>query len=138
MDSGPWQGFPFIYDQQRGLSVIEIGILESATWIVSALAEIPTGALADHYGRRLCLASGALLMGLAVFAVTVPGPALSPMFIVGAILWPTAYTLVNGADIALLYDSMVADGREPNFRGVLGHATAVQQATQGVTSLIGA
>jgi MFS family permease len=133
-----WLPIWVIYYQQRGLSLIEIGILESATWIVLALAEIPTGALADHFGRRLCLASGALLMGLAVFAVTVPGPALSPIFIAGSILWPTAYTLVNGADNALLYDSLVADGRESHFRRVFGQAAAIQQATQGVTSLIGA
>jgi MFS family permease len=133
-----WLPIWVIYYQQRGLSLIEIGILESGTWIVSALAEIPTGALADHYGRRLCLAGGAVLMGVAVFVVTLPGPALSPLFIVGAILWPTAYTFINGADNALLYDSLVADGREPHFRRVLGQATAVQQATQGITGLIGA
>jgi MFS family permease len=133
-----WLPIWIIYYQQRGLSLIEIGLLESATWIVSALAEIPTGALADRYGRRLSLAAGALLMGLSVLGLTMPGPALSPLFIIAAILWPTAFTLINGADNALLYDSLVAAGREPDYRRVLGHATAVQQATQGVTSLIGA
>jgi MFS family permease len=133
-----WLPIWVIYYQQRGLSLVEIGLLESATWVVSALAEIPTGALADHVGRRLCLAIGALLMGLAVFAVTLPGPALSPVFIVGAILWPTAFTFINGADNALLYDSLVAAGRESNYRRVLGQATAVQPATQGITSLAGA
>jgi predicted MFS family arabinose efflux permease len=133
-----WLPIWVIYYQQRGLSLIEIGLLESATWIVSALAEIPTGALADHVGRRPCLALGALLMGLAVFAVTLPGPALSPVFVIGAILWPTAFTFINGAEHALLYDSLVAADRESSYRRVLGQATAVQQATQGVTSLIGA
>src|SRR6185436_953462 len=113
-----WLPIWVIYYQQRGLSLVEIGLLESATWIVSALAEIPTGALADHVGRRPCLFVGALLMGLAVFAVTLPGPALSPVFIIGAIIWPTAFTFINGAEHALLYDSMVAAGREPSYRRV--------------------
>src|SRR5207245_1370200 len=38
-----WLPIWVIYYQQRGLSLIQIGILESATWMVSALAEIPTG-----------------------------------------------------------------------------------------------
>ena len=47
-----WLPIWVIYYQQRGLSLIEIGILESATWIVSALAEMPTGALRPPALRR--------------------------------------------------------------------------------------
>ena len=135
---GFWLPIWVIYYQQRGLNLVEIGLLESATWVFSALVEIPTGALADRFGRRLCLVVGALLMGLSVLAITVPGPALSPWFVTAAILWPASFTLINGADTALLYDSLVAAGREPDYRRVLGWATAVQQATQGLTSLVGA
>jgi len=133
-----WLPIWVIYYQQRGLNLVEIGLLESATWIVSALADIPTGALADRYGRKLCMALGALLSGVSVIVITLPVPPLSPVFLSAAILWPVAFTLINGADTALLYESLHADGRAHDYARTLGTTTAVQQATQGITSLVGA
>ena len=39
--------------QQRGLSLAQIGALDAPFWLVSVLAEVPTGAFADRYGRRI-------------------------------------------------------------------------------------
>jgi sugar phosphate permease len=133
-----WLPIWVIYYQQRGLNLVEIGLLESATWIISAFADIPTGALADRYGRKVCMSAGALLSGVAVIVITLPVPPLSPVFLTAAILWPVAFTLINGADTALLYESLHADGRGHDYARVLGTTTAVQQGTQGITSLVGA
>jgi MFS family permease len=45
---------------------------------------------------------------------------------------------VSGADSALLYDSLKADGREPDAAKQAGRYAAIQQASQGIASVIGA
>ena len=67
---GFWLPIWVIYYQQRGLNLVEIGLLEFGHLGVLGAGRIPTGALADRFGRRLCLALGALLMGVSVLAIT--------------------------------------------------------------------
>jgi MFS family permease len=99
---------PFFRDW-GGLELGEILLLNAWFMFWNSVLEVPTGAVADRFGRRasllLGLATGALGTGLYVSA-----PAL-PVFLVAEVVMAAAYALISGADEALLYDSLLAAGR---------------------------
>lgn len=131
-----WLPVWVIFLQNRGMTLSQIGVLDAIGWVVMASAEVPTGAVADTYGRKTSLFLGAVLFAVAMFAVTTR--VLSPVFVLGYLLWGTSTTFISGADMALLYDSLKADGRAEEHPKVAGRYLAVLQASQAVASLGGA
>src|SRR5687768_15066431 len=53
-----------IFLRDRGYSLTEIGLSESAFHLAPVLLEIPSGSFADLVGRRWSMATGALLVAL--------------------------------------------------------------------------
>jgi MFS family permease len=68
--------------------------------------EIPTGVVADKFGRKISVAIGCLLFGadMLVFGLV----RNYPILFVGEFLGAIGMTLMSGAEQALLYDSLVA------------------------------
>jgi len=130
-----WMPIWVVYLQRRGLALAQIGALDAVGWVLQSAAELPTGAVADVYGRKASLALGALLLAFAMFAVQ--AELLSPLFLLGYMLWGLSHTLANGADMALLYDSLKADGREGEYARRVGQHTAVMRASQALAALAG-
>src|SRR5947207_15770303 len=46
----------------RGLGIVEFALLNTIYCVIVIATEVPTGALADHYGRRAAMMAGALAM----------------------------------------------------------------------------
>lgn len=106
----------------RGLSQVEYGLLQGLYYLVAVAAEVPTGVLADRFGRKAILALGAAINGLGCFVF-----ALSHdfgTFALGEILFGLGTAFVSGADSALLYDSLAAERREAEFPRAAGAAEA--------------
>jgi len=100
---------PF-YREWGGLSFTKILLIQAWYMAWSFLLEVPTGAVADRFGRRVSVS----LAGVVV-AVAAPVYALIPrlpVFLAGEVLFATAMALMSGADEALVYDSLKALGRE--------------------------
>lgn len=131
-----WLPIWVVFLQTRGMTLTQIGLIDSFGWVAGAAAEVPTGAVADRYGRKISIILGAVLYAIAMFAVT--AKVLSPIFLVGWLLWPASWTFFSGADTAFLYDSLRADGREDRFQKVSGTYMAILQGSQGLASLVGA
>ena len=131
-----WVPIWVVFLQGRGVSLSQIGLLEAGAWLIAAALEVPTGAIADRWGRKAAIALGAGLYSTAMFLVLTE--VLSPLFLVGYALWNSSFSFVSGADAALLYDSLRADGREAEAAEQSGRYLAVQQATQGVAAVLGA
>jgi len=130
-----WVPIWVVFLQRKGLSLTQIGILESIAWILTAALEVPTGLIADRWGRKASIAIGTLLYSVAMFLILTP--ALSPSFIVGYVLWNSSMAFVSGADSALLYDSLKADGREAEAAKFAGRSTAIQLGSQGLAAVVG-
>jgi MFS family permease len=130
-----WTGIWIIFLQDRGVSLSQIGMLEVVALFLGAVMEIPTGVVADTYGRKVSLAMGAFLNAVAMLAMLTG--ALSPIFLIGYLLWNTSYAFLSGAGEALLYDSLKADGRGESFAEISGRNMAIIQAAGGVTGLLG-
>jgi MFS family permease len=73
-----------------------------SVWIL--LLEVPTGAIADYFGRKTSIALGCLVNILAALIYgTFP---IFFAFLVAEFFWAVAFTLFSGACEALLYDSL--------------------------------
>jgi len=131
-----WVPIWVVFLQRKGLSLTQVGLLEGVAWTITAFLEVPTGAIADRWGRKASIAVGAFLYGLAMFLIL--AEALSPAFLLGYALWNSSTAFVSGADSALLYDSLKADGRAAEAAKQSGRYAAIQQASQGIASLVGA
>ncbi|HVH07733.1 MAG TPA: MFS transporter [Myxococcota bacterium] len=88
------------------------GILLLNAWFMawSFLLEVPTGTVADRFGRKTSLVLGTALGAIAT-GVYVSAPVLG-VFLVGEILFAMSYALNSGADEALLYESLGPDAAE--------------------------
>jgi len=131
-----WVPIWVVFLQRKGLSLTQVGLLEGVAWTITAFLEVPTGAIADRWGRKASIAVGASLYGLAMFLIL--AEALSPAFLLGYALWNSSTAFVSGADSALLYDSLKADGRAAQAAKQSGRYAAINQASQGIASLVGA
>jgi predicted MFS family arabinose efflux permease len=131
-----WVPIWVVFLQRKGLNLTEIGLLEAGAWMLTAALEVPTGAIADRWGRKASMSIGAFAYAMAMFLIL--ADALSPLFLLGYALWNSSSAFVSGADSALLYDSLRADGRASEAAKQTGRYTAIQQGSQGIASLAGA
>ena len=108
----------------RGLTLAEVALIEAPFWLAIVLAEVPTGAVADRWGRRASLVLGALLTALSMFAF---GLATTlPLILLSYMVWAVALTFTTGADTALLYDTLKQLGRERDFERIAGRGMALR------------
>lgn len=129
------RGVWMIYLAGRGFTLLQLGILESVFHITSFLMEVPTGAVADLWGRKasrilgrtLFLGSLALMFYSTSFALQVLG------FIVCAL----NYNLESGAGEALLYDSMLLLERKDEFMRIKGRQEFLIQCAAILAFLCG-
>jgi MFS family permease len=110
---------------ESGLSGAQISGLFAIWSSVGLLAEVPSGALADRFGRRNALIAAGVLQGIAYLAWTTMPTFLG--FAVGFVLWGLGGSLVSGAQEALLYDGLVVAGAEAEYARINGwvHATVL-------------
>lgn len=76
--------------------------------------EIPTGVVADKFGRRASVAIGCLLFGADFLFFGLD--AGYPLLFAGEFLGAVGLTLMSGAEEALLYDTLVALGEQDRAR----------------------
>ncbi|CAN5424894.1 MFS transporter [soil metagenome] len=100
-----------------GLTLKEFAILNAAWALTIVVLEIPSGALADQFGRRALVVASGVFMVLEMLVLCLApvggGTLLFWMFMANRILSGAAEAAASGADEALAYDSIPAGSREP-------------------------
>ena len=121
-----------------GLSDAEISALFALWSAVGIIAEVPSGALADRFGRRTALVVGALVQALG-YASWIVFPEILG-FAAGFVLWGLGGALASGAQEALLHDGLFAVGAARHYARVQGWVGAaglvVQVPTAGVATAL--
>ncbi len=108
----------------RGLDFTHIALLNSVYALTAIVFEVPTGALADRFGRCRAMMLGSLLMAIGC-VVDFNGRDFWT-FALGEGLLALGMTLTSGADSAYLYDLLLAYGKEHEYRRHEGSATAAK------------
>ncbi len=88
----------------NGLSMTQIFLLESYFSFVVILLEVPSGAFADAIGRKYLLIAGPVV--LAVSSILFSAGSNFYHFIVAETIWAFGASMISGADVAIVYDTM--------------------------------
>jgi MFS family permease len=125
-----------------GLTLEQFAILNMVWAVTIVLAEVPSGALADVFGRKRLLVFASVLMflemGLLVVVPIGASTLLFAVFLLNRIFSGLAEAAASGADEALAYDSLKALGRARDWPDVLEKVTRVVSIGFFVTMISGA
>lgn len=94
----------------RFMSYTQIGIVFTFLVILGLMAEIPTGYLADRYGRKKSVVGGVIL--LFIGAVLMTSATLTVTFIVGVSIMSIGRAFISGAIEAIVYDDLKNNSEE--------------------------
>lgn len=124
-----------LFYEENGLGLKEIFLLKSVYSIVLVTLDIPTGYLADAWGRRNCLFTGCLIAfgGFMSYSFSSTFGA----FFIAEILLGIGQSLVSGADSALLYDTMLHYDREEEYLKYEGKVTMVGNFSEAFAGIFG-
>jgi len=125
---------PFFTDWAH-LSYTEIMILQSWFMFWTFALEIPTGAVADYFGRKVSIALAGIVTVIAALTYI-----SSPNFYVlmlGEFVFAIGAALLSGADQALIYDSLKQSGDEKQSKSVWGRYRSMGMIGIMISSPIG-
>lgn len=131
MSSSIW----VLYLAYRGMSLLEIGILEGVYHITGMLFEIPSGAVADLLGRKKTIVVGRLCMTLSCICMLLANGFFS--FALSFFIQALSANLNSGSEEALLYDSMKLCGQEEEFLKVSGRLNMLVEIAQAAAVVVG-
>jgi len=118
----------------RGFSLVEIGFAETLFHITSLICEIPSGMLADIYGRKKMLALGNVMAIVGDLVMV-----FSTDFWLVALSMPfhaMAYNFASGSGEALAYDSMKLENAEAGYERYNSNQSIIYRVATGVSTLM--
>lgn len=139
-----------------GLSIEQFAYLNLAWAIAIVVLEVPSGALADQFGRRPLIIAASILMVIEMLILCL-SPAVGPasatvdpatrenaifflfvVFLFNRIVSGAAEAAASGADEALAYDSLAPESRELRWSQITTQLMRWQAVAFIVVTLVGA
>jgi MFS family permease len=125
-----------------GLSIEQFAFLNSVWAFTIVCAEVPSGALADILGRKHLIVATSLLMmaeiSLLAFVPLGNGQLIFWAFLFNRIFSGLAEATASGADEAIAYDALVAEGNPEEWPKVLSLQMRLQSVVSIVSMTVGA
>ncbi len=133
-----WFPIPTImlFYESYGLSIEQSVFLKTVLSLSIFIFEVPSGYVADKWGRKFCLISGSSIwvMGWLIYCTQNS----FDWFILAEGLTGIGGSLISGADTALTYDTLLQLGQENQYRKIEGKMVAISGISEAFSGLIGA
>ncbi|MEF2850600.1 MAG: MFS transporter [Agathobacter rectalis] len=117
----------------RGFSMFEIGMLESIFHIVSSSFEIPSGVVADVFGRKKTMVLASLVSFVSGLFMILSNNFWSVAFAIG--FSALSYNLESGTREALAYDSLKFAGQEEKYNRFASTEMMLYRITSSTATL---
>ena len=117
----------------RGFSLAQIGFAETIFHIVSILFEIPSGVLADVFGRKKTLLISCLMRMAGDIVMIFSNNFAMVCISIG--LHALCYNFASGSGDALAYDSLKSVSQEEKFEKYASNQLVIYRACEGLSTL---
>jgi len=119
----------------HGLTLTQIFSLESVYYLFKVLGDIPAGALADNYSKRISVALSGFVGAAGYFIMATGDTVLS--FTVAQAMLGIAVALFSGADSTAILDALQKAGKERLYNLVESTGWAARNLAFGAAAIIG-
>lgn len=125
----------FLVWQKHGLSMQQVMLLQAGFAFTILVFEIPTGYIADRWGRKNSIVAGCMFAALS-FCIY-PIAENFWLFLAAEVIMGIGASLLSGAVEALTYDTLLTLKKEKTFRQVSGNMSFLEFSTEALSGLIG-
>lgn len=124
-----------LFFQEHGLSLTEIMILQAIYSFSVAVLEIPSGYIADIFGRKqtIILSTIFSFLGFLIFSFYEGFYA----FVLAEVLVGIGGSLMSGADSALIYDTLLETKQEKKYTKIEGENYAIGNFSEAFAGILG-
>lgn len=117
----------------RGYSLVEIGIAETVFHITSLIFEIPSGILADVFGRKKMLIVSSIMRTIGNIIMIFSGSLFTVCLSIA--FHALSYNFSSGTGDALAYDSLKVANAESRFEKYLSNQLILYRICSGISTL---
>lgn len=124
-----------LFYQDNGLSMQDIFLLKSVYSVAIVIMEVPSGYMADVWGRKKTLLLGAVLgtAGFAFYSFSYSFQA----FVIAEFILGIGQSFISGADSAMLYDTLKISGKEKHYIKEEGRITSAGNFSEALAGVCG-
>lgn len=124
-----------LFYQSNEMSMHDIFVLKAIYSIAIVAMEIPSGWMADVWGRKKTLILGSILGSAGFFVYSFSFGFWA--FVIAEIILGIGHSFVSGADSAMLYDSLKADNKTEKYTKEEGRITSVGNFAEAIAGVVG-
>jgi len=124
-----------LYFEESLFTATNVALIFAIEAIAMVVFEVPTGAIADLFGRKRTLVLANFVVLLGVLFLYIGGSML--MFILFAVFNSFARALASGTYNAFLYDTLKEERKEHHYKMVIGTFYALWPVGASIGSIIG-
>lgn len=124
-----------LFWKKYGMNMFEVMLLQAIFAVGITILEVPSGYVADLFGRKRVLLVGQVMyfLGVAVYSLTSGFYG----FLVAELIFAVGVSMISGADEALLYDSLVLLKREGEHDQIWGKVGFYEKWFSAFCCLVG-
>lgn len=124
-----------LYIEQNLFTMTNVALIFAVESFCIVLAEIPTGAISDLFGRRKTIIMAQVFVLIALIFLFIGGSMVN--FILYAVFNGIARSLISGTISAFVYDTLKEEKKEKYFKKVFGTVLALWPLGASVGSIVG-
>ncbi len=124
-----------LFFQQHGLSLTQVMLLQSIYSLSVAIFEIPSGYIADIFGRKktIILSTIFAFIGYLIFSFY----SGFYTFAIAQVLIGIGGSLMSGSDSAIIYDTLLETNNQKNYTKIEGRSYAIGNFSEALAGILG-
>ena len=124
-----------LFYEENGLELRHVFILQAIYSVSIVALEIPSGYLADAWGRKYTLVLGSILGFFGFLTYSFSNGFTG--FLIAEIILGIGQSLISGADSALLYDSLLETGKKDDYIKYEGRLVSLGNFAEAFAGILG-